>query len=73
MRGYFCTIFHFEGSGLIMTVNYDHEFLVKVVRSFSVILGLHDFDETVKKKKKRFRVTAKRGRCVEIVDWSMKL
>lgn len=56
-----------------MTVNYDHEFLVKVVRSFSVILGLHDCDETVKKKKKRFRVTAKRGRCVEIVDWSMKL
>lgn len=33
-----------------MTVNYDHEFLVKVVRSFSVILGLHDCDETVKKK-----------------------
>lgn len=55
-----------------MTVNYDHEFLMKVVRSFSVILGLHDCDETVKKKK-RFRVTAKRGRCVEIVDWSMKL
>lgn len=34
-----------------MTVNYDHEFLVKVVRSFSVILGLHDCDETVKKKR----------------------
>lgn len=44
-----------------MTVNYDHEFLVKVVRSFSVILGLHDCDETVKKKKRGSVLQQKEG------------